>query len=152
MAMDVQTSIDCIDAAAKTFGIKRLTPMLGEKAESTLRAELNGTRTYKLGWKTAWRVMETVDDFSAVIGLMREAGYECFRVPRDVPDNFKPVLDHIAKLTKEYGESITASTAAIADGKITREEAEKNIDEAADIINAAIQLKSYWENRLKETK
>jgi len=141
--------IDPIAAAAKKFGMKTLAWEM-DKAESTFRNELSQQPGYKLGLITAIRIMQATGDLAALDRMEELFGRAAYRLPRAKGDEMKPVMQMIGRTAREYGEQMEALGAAIADGVISRKEAQKCLKETEDVINALVEIKAFLEKLANE--
>lgn len=157
----VRESIDRLDILAKSYPIKALAPEVKgaehAKAESTLRAELNGQPGYKLGWGTAITIMALASDhhdhrvraiaFDALDVVEAAFG----RVAYQVPDHLHcgdpvPMMGHVARISKEFGDLVHTAADALADGRIDGPELDTFKRELNELIAACVQLKGLLDH------
>jgi hypothetical protein len=145
MAMDC--IFDLLDAAAKDFPIKALADEV-EKAESTLRNELNRQPGYKLGLHTAYLIMKKTGDLRALDEIETMLGRVAFSLP-EADGNVADLMETMGRAVKEFGEYVTEMGRTLADGYIREDEAEKCLKELWDTMRILVKLKAYLEQRLK---
>ena len=138
--------IDLLDAAAKRYPIKALAPELKSdltraRAESTLRAELNQTEGYKLGMLTAVMIMAKTGDLFALDEMEDIFNRVAFELPTAVPDNSMELMKLIAKLSKEFSETVQEVAFAMKDNQINKKEASRCLKELDDLIKVSVEFK-----------
>jgi len=138
--------VDLLDAAAKRYPIKALAPELKSdvtraRAESTLRAELNQTEGYKLGMITAVMIMAKTGDLFALDEVEDIFNRVAFDLPVAVPDNSAKLMKLIAKLSKEFSETVQEVAFAMQDNQITKKEASRCLEELDDLIKVSVEFK-----------
>jgi hypothetical protein len=143
----VDLAIDLLDAAAKRFPIKALCDRIG-KAESTLRNELTQQDGYKLGFKTAILILRETRDLRALDRIEEIFGRIAFAIPTCDKTDMIPILRLVGKAMQEVGEHTQAMANALADGRITRAEAETCLRELNDVLASCIELKAHLERYL----
>ena len=144
--------IDLLDAAAKQYPIKALCNEV-DKAESTLRAELNRQPGYKLGLTTAIMIMKKTGDLRPLDFIEEIFNRTAFEIPHDIPVNPRPLMKMVANLSKEFSETIQSLAYAMdeksAGGEaIVKTEAAACGKEVRDLIKVCIELQAYLK-RLK---
>jgi hypothetical protein len=78
---------------------------------------------------------------TAVLRYLAEAcGCVLVELPHDVTGTQADVMQAAARVTAEFGDVMTATGAALADGRITHEEAARAQNEARDVIAALHQF------------
>lgn len=143
--------IDLLDSAAKRYTLKALCADL-EKAESTLRNELIQQPGYKLGLKTAILIMKKTGDLSPLDKIEKIFNRISYEVPKCDPFSVEPMVNAVAKLTKEYGEQMTAIGQAMVDSRITLDEARTCLKETEDLIRPILQLRAMFVKISKQLK
>ena len=138
--------IDLIDAAAKQYPIKALAPELKTgitraRAESTLRAELNQTEGYKLGMITAIMIMAKTGDLSALDAIEDVFNRVAFALPVTAPSDPAPIMKLLARLSKEFSETVAKVAWAMQDGEISRKEAWGCLQELDELIKVSVEFK-----------
>lgn len=136
--------LDLLDIAAKSYPIKALAPDIG-KGESTLRNELTQQPGYKLGLMTAFQIISRTGDLKALDRIEALLGRVAFTLPKSESKNMTPLMQLVAKLTKEFSEHMDAIALAMADGKLDKHEIEKCQKELKDLIEACVNLQAYFE-------
>ena len=82
--------------------------------------------------------------YDAIDWMVGRYGMVAFLVPKVNPDNpHAPLLQFAAALAKEFGESVSALGAALADGKLTRSEIRRCQNEVRDVVKVCAELKSH---------
>lgn len=143
--------LDLIDIAAKKYPIKKLASEI-DKRPNTLRNELNqNLDDYKLGFTTAIKIMQITGDLTAIDKIEEGFNRIAFSLPDPDPKNIVKLMELVARLSKEFGETVLEMTNAMHDGAVTAKEAEKSLVELMDLIRACVDLKAYLE-RLIELK
>jgi hypothetical protein len=133
---------DLIDSAAKRFPMSAVVARLEDKAESTLRNELNRQPGYKLGLATAVRIIRITRDFSALDCIEKMCGRVAFDIPPLASADRAPLLELAGQLAVEYGEYCVELGNALRDRKITADEKKRCIKEVDDVVQKCLQLKA----------
>ena len=134
---------DLLDIAAKSYPIKALAQEI-DKAESTLRNELNQQEGYKLGLKTAVLIMKKTGDLKALDGIEAMFNRVAFNLPK--PDgNVSDLMSMVADLTREFSEYMGAVAKALRNGPVTKTEARACLKELGELMSALIKLQAYLE-------
>lgn len=136
--------IDLLDASAKRYPIKALCDEIG-KGESTLRNELTQQEGFKLGLSTAILIMRKTGDLKALDAIEEDLGRVAFFLPTPEDGKISDAMALVATMAKEFGESMQAQAASLADGKITKKEAIKCLMENKDMIKACLRWQAYLE-------
>lgn len=139
----MQEIYDLFDASSKAYPIKALADEVG-KAESTLRNELTRQPGYKFGLNTALLILDHTNDMTPLDAIEARYGRVAFRLPA-CTDSCAPVMKMVARLTREFGEHMQALAAALEDGSVSREEAERVLRELRDVVAACMELQGYLE-------
>lgn len=142
--MDLDRIFDLLDAAAKSYPIKALADEIG-KGESTLRNELTEQPGYKLGLRTAVLIMRRTGDYRALDGLEKSFGRVAFEIPVCSKQDPLPILRLAGKTMQEFGEYTQALANALANGRITRDEAVNCLSKLTDVLSACIELRAHLE-------
>jgi len=140
--------IDLLDIAAKDFPIKALADEI-DKAESTLRNELTRQPGYKLGLHTAVLIMKKTKDLRALDKIESFFNRVAFVLPPPQEGAMEPIMKMVASMAREFGENMEALAKTLEDGKITKHEATRCLQENKDVITACVKLQAYLEQFVK---
>jgi len=146
---------DLLDSAAKRYPMKALADDIN-KAESTLRNELNRQDGYKLGLQTAILIMRRTGDLAAldrIEALFNRTALD-LPEPADIPTSPRPLVNQAAGLMKETSEALAAVSDALHPSSpggenMTAREASKCASELDDVIDVCTKLKAYCDLILK---
>ncbi len=109
---------DQLDVTAKGYPLKALACDL-KKKESTLRNELNGQEGNKLGFDTAFEILDKTRDLKTLDLMETHFGRVAIEMHgADTPVN----MESLSKLAKKSGEAIATLAGALADEVLTAEE------------------------------
>jgi len=154
----IQSVIDRLDVAAKNHPLKALeikhtTPDgdIAVKAESTLRAELNGQRGYKVGLSTALQIIEQTGDLSALDIVEESLGRVAFPIPKADACHGRTtvgMMQLVGSMSKEFGEAVGAMSKAMSpdsDGgeKFTTRERVRCIKEIRDLVKVLVETEAH---------
>lgn len=133
------TLFELLQEAAQGYqhgGLRGMAEELG-KGYSTLANELNpnNIERHKLGLQDAIRIMELTGDLRPLERISSRLGQVMVNIPADLPDQ-TDALKSLAEMAKESGEAITALSAALADGELTRAERKEIATEAWEAARA----------------
>jgi len=151
----IKSATDQIDVLAKMYPMKALAIDLrgadDPRAESTLRAELNGQPGYKLGGSTFVAIMDLATKhpdhrvremaLAALDTIEAHFGRVAYQVPViEHQGDPLPVLAHVARISKEFSEAVNAASDAMADGRVDAHEAVLMRAEAVELRDAIIRM------------
>ena len=141
--------IDLLDSAAKQYPIKALASELspdkrGDKAESTLRGELNRQPGHKLGLITAILIMQKTGDLQALDRIEAMFNRVAFVLPPSIPNSLT-VMELLGRMSKEFGEHMKVMAKSIKDGTVTPKEAKKCLKELKDVMEALLMMQAHLE-------
>lgn len=140
--------IDLLDVAAKRYPIKAIAPKIkghvsANRAESTLRSELNQQPGYKLGLITAIQIMQITGDLAALDMIESLFDRVAFRLPKHKDGNPSTIMVLASRLSKEFGETIEEMARAMEDGKLTKNEISRCLAELGDLIKVCVELEAF---------
>jgi len=72
-----------------------------------------------------------------------------FVLPPPQKGQMEPIMKMVGSMTREFGENMEALTKAMEDGRITKHEASRCLQENKDMITACMKLQAYLEQFLK---
>jgi hypothetical protein len=157
----LRDATDKLDLVAKLYPMKALALDLHghdtPRAESTLRAELNGQPGYKLGGSTFVAIMALASQhpdhrvrdlaLSPLDAIEAHFNRVAYRIPEGVPEGDPiPVMAHLGRLSSEFSEAIGAAADAMADGRIDAAEVARCRKELADLITTAIRFQAMLDH------
>jgi hypothetical protein len=140
--------IDYLDVAAKSYKMNKIARLVKghlsqDRAESTLRNELNQQEKYKLGLITAIQIMQITKDLTALDVIESLFDRVAFKLPKHIDGNPSTIMKLASKLSKEFGEAIEEMGEAMEDGKLTRSERTKCLNEVRDLIKVGVELEAF---------
>lgn len=101
-----------------------------------------------LAFLTIDEVAELEDRSAGTVGhplvtrvLARRQGFELVAIPKAAPSG-GDLMVRFAKLAKEYGDSASEIGAALADGKVTPDEADAGLREIDELISEAMAVRA----------
>lgn len=122
-------------------GAEALAPRIGKNA-TTLRHEVNGTGTAKLGLADAVNASVLSKDRRILNAFAAEC--DCMVLPMPAPiDCDNTAMHRVAALAKEFGEMVASVTAAAADGRITANELDTVQRDYAELVAAGQALMAH---------
>jgi hypothetical protein len=141
--------IDLLDSAAKRYPIKALASELSphkrsDKAESTLRGELNRQPGHKLGLITAILIMKKTGDLQALDRIEGMFYRVAFVLPPSIP-NTLDVIELLGRITKKVGEHMAGMAERIKDGTVDVREAADGIKEVFEAVEVFMMMKAHLE-------
>ena len=146
--------MELLDSAAKRKSLKVVAHEIYpdnklESAISRLGNELAERDTYKLGLRTAIKILQITGDLSALDRIEGMFNRVAFSVPEPDPESIKPIMELVSKLAKEFGENMAELAEAMADGRIKPKEARNCLKENKDLITVCLQVQAYLEQFVK---
>ncbi|MFZ7111371.1 MAG: phage regulatory CII family protein [Desulfatiglandales bacterium] len=141
--------IDLLDAAAKRYPIKALASELlpnkrEDKAESTLRGELNRQPGHKLGLVTAILIMKKTGDLQALDRIETMFNRVAFVLPPPIPNSLT-VTELLGRMTREFGEHMQSISQSIRKGTVTRDEARRGLHELTQLMELFLMMQAHLE-------
>lgn len=146
---DYDVIIDHLDVAAKSYPIKKLACLIKghlstNRAESTLRSELNQQPGSKLGLITAIQIMQLTGDLAALDTIEDLFDRVAFKMPKHRDGNPSTVMILASRLSREFGETIEEMADAMADGRLTDDERARCLKELQDLIKVCVELEAFF--------
>ncbi len=152
--IDVDEIMDAVRAAIFEYPMKAMASDIG-KQYPTLSNELGHRDDFKLGFITFLKILEATQRLGDPNNPSRLAGLRMLdkieesvnRVAYQIPDasneDVVPVMEMMANMSREFGESIRELATAIKDGKLSSTEAKRCAKENRELIKACVTLQGY---------
>lgn len=159
--IDIDEVLSQIKIAVLSYKMRNMANAIGKQYQ-TLSNELDHRENFKLGAITLFQILEITQEMDAPV-QSREAGIKvldmiedslgrvAFQIPIPVKGDMLPVMAMVGAMSKEFGESIQDMAAALADGHITRKEAQKCMKEIWDVVKECVKLWAYLRDYTGET-
>lgn len=139
--------IDRLDAAAKSYPIKALAPMIrgdltASKAENTLRQELTQQPGYKLGLVTAIQILHYTGDLAALDAIEALFNRTAWAVPDVTAADPLPVMCHVGKVAHEFSDVVDSCAKCMEDGCVENDEIDRSLGEVEELIVECIRFRA----------
>jgi len=142
--------LDQLDAGAKQYPMKALAAELC-KPEGSLRNELHGQEGYKLGFFTAIEIIRKTKVYRVLDWAEAQCGRISHKLPKNT-ENFGDLCELAGEMALQFGSQMMEFGAAMADGKITRAEADRWLGELNKANQRGLELQSCLQNFVKKVQ
>jgi len=157
--LDYEEIMAQLKIAVLAYPMKAIAPEIGKEYQ-TLSNELGHREDFKLGFISALQILSVTQHphanqqsraagIQALDKIEEGLGRVAFVIPRAKDTEMQPIMELVAKVSKEFGENMQELATAIQDGKITEQEARDCSKETQDLINACIRLQAFLEQYYK---
>lgn len=142
---DISTVYDLLDSSAKRYPIKALCDKL-DKAESTIRGELNRQPGHKLSLSTSIKIIQETNDMTPLDAIEEIMGRVAFTIPKPEPgESLQNIMSLISSLTREFGHSIEVMAKALQDGIINKKEVQRCLQQNRQLLKETLKMQAHLE-------